>query len=100
MEASIGSTDDAVDSVGGGSELEIELGVGVAVELPAGGTAVSMGEEADDVESEAPCNTSPSEEEGIDERTPLAVLEHGWTASGTLPDSEHTPDTSSPSVTL
>lgn len=100
MEAPVGSTDDAADSVGGGLELGIEFEVGAAVELPAGGTAVSIGEEADDVESEAPCNTSPSEEEGIGERMSLAVLEHAWTATGTLPGSEHTPGTSSSSVTL
>jgi hypothetical protein len=99
MEVPAGSTDDAVDSVGGGLELGIELGVGAAVELPTGGTAVSVGE-ADDVESEALCKTSPSEEEGIGERMSLTVLEHAWTASGTLPDSEHTPDTSFPNVTL
>ena len=63
-----GSAEDAADGAGGELGLEVEI-VGAAVEIPAGGrTGISRSEEADDVESDAPGNTLPSEEGQVNER--------------------------------
>jgi hypothetical protein len=79
-----GSADDAAEGVSKELGVEVEI-VGAAV---AGGTTgVSRREEADDVESDAPCNTSPLEEGQVEEGTSTSL--------GTLPDPEATPDTSS-----
>lgn len=68
-----GSLDDAVDGVGDELGLEVEIGVGASVEPPAGRTAGVSRCEVDDVESEALCDTPPSD---ADERMTLVVLEH------------------------
>ena len=94
-----GLLDDAFDGVDDESGLEAEIGVGAAVKLPASGTSRFSRGKVDDVESEALCDTLPSNVEGVDERMTLVVLEHASSALGTLPDPEHTPDTPSPGAT-
>jgi len=69
--------------------------VEAAVEIPAGGTTrVSVSEEVDDVDSDGPRSTSPSEEGPVDDGTSTTPGDESISL-GTLSGPETTPDTSS-----